>query len=103
MVGGAPDGNLVHRLALSGEVRAEELFDPGRAWRLRIAVVDEAAEVPRTDHVEVEHAQKLRTLSRAEALDVRGRAHQAELLGAPEGEPEAARRQNAEAAGLAGD
>src|SRR4029450_3573561 len=47
------------RLPVSREVRAEEVLDPRRAGRLLVAVVHEADEVRRADHVEVQDGPEM--------------------------------------------
>ena len=92
VVGAAVEGRRLRRQALVGEVVEEELLDLVRARRRpdrrgggevgRVAVVDEAHEVRRADHVEVEHRRDLRPLLRRQRGDVVLGAEQARLLGA---------------------
>ncbi len=106
----AVERDLLRREPLRGPEVGEDPLDlarTGRAGRIAldraVAVVDEAGEVGRGDHVEVEHDHDLRDLLRRQVLGVVGRADEPVLLAAPPGEPDFLTRVEAPASDLLRD
>ena len=88
----------LHRQALIGKIAVQYLFDglrAIRAWQCAVravAIIDEANEIRRTEHLEFEVGPNFLDFVNAQAVHVVGGTHQPGFLGPPPGKTHRAAR-----------